>query len=85
MKETLYLRIITAILLPGIEQRIGNKYPRSTMALSQVSPVNINKREIPSSVIEVERLTLILFMMKNRYSGQEKPQWRKYCLYTATV
>jgi len=55
MKETLYLRIITAILLPGLEEKIRKEYPGTSMALSQASPVY--EKKIPSSAVKVERLT----------------------------
>jgi hypothetical protein len=55
MKESLYLRIITALLHPGLEEEIRKKYPHTSMALSQASPVYENI--IPSSAVKVERLT----------------------------
>lgn len=55
MKESLYLRIINALLLPGLEKSISLKDPDASMALSEASP--IDKKIIPSSIIKIERLT----------------------------
>ena len=55
MKESLYLRIINTILLPGLDQITWRDGTHSSMAISPAVPAY--KDEIPSSVIEVERLT----------------------------
>ena len=55
MKESLYLRIINALLLPGLEKGIRSKYPNPSIALSGAAPVN--EKTIPSIIIKIERLT----------------------------